>query len=104
MNIFVHGVLSGAISSYDGHTKMHMLEKHVVDWINEWKVGFGLMGEQGQESIHAYFNNLKASYRNIPDGVERLRCMMRTHFAHVCTVHNVPPSCEETKEERFMFT
>ncbi len=50
--------------------KMHMLEKHVVDWINEWKVGFGLMGEQGQESIHAYFNNLKASF---PDGVERLR-------------------------------
>ena len=29
--------------------KMHMLEKHVVDWLNEWKVGLGQMGEQGAE-------------------------------------------------------
>ncbi len=36
--------------------KMHMLEKHVVDWLDEWQVGIGLMGEQGAESIHAYFN------------------------------------------------
>ena len=63
--------------------KMHILEKHVVDWLNEWKVGLGLMGEQGAESIHAYFNNLKGSYRNIANGVDRLRCMMRTHFIHI---------------------
>ncbi len=63
--------------------KMHMLETHVVDWLNEWRVGLGLMGEQGAESIHAYFNNIKASFRNIPNGVDRLRCMMRQHFVHV---------------------
>ncbi len=39
--------------------KLHMLEKHVVPWIKKWKVGFGLIGEQGAESIHAYFNQLK---------------------------------------------
>ena len=26
---------------------MHTLEKHVVLWLEEWKVGLGLMGEQG---------------------------------------------------------
>ncbi|XP_064399209.1 uncharacterized protein LOC135345702 [Halichondria panicea] len=45
--------------------KVHMLETHVVDWLNEWRVGLGLMGEQGAESIHAYFNNIKASSRMV---------------------------------------
>ena len=63
--------------------KMHMLEKRVVDWLGEWKLGLGLMGEQGAESIHAYFNNLKRSYSNITNGVERLRCMMKQHFVHI---------------------
>lgn len=36
---------------------MHMLEEHVVPWLRMWHVGFGLMGEQGAESIHAYAEN-----------------------------------------------
>ncbi len=63
--------------------KMHMLESHVVEWLREWKVGLGLMGEQGAESIHNYFNNLKVSYRNISNDVDRLRCMMKQHFVHI---------------------
>ena len=47
--------------------KMHMLEEHVVPWLRRWKVGFGIMGEQGAESIHAYFNNLARTYKGIPD-------------------------------------
>ena len=35
--------------------KMHMLEEHVIPWLREWHVGFGLMGEQGAESIHKFF-------------------------------------------------
>ena len=38
--------------------KMHFLEEHTVHWLRKWGVGFGLMGEQGAESIHAYFNSL----------------------------------------------
>lgn len=62
--------------------KMHILEEHVVPWIRQWKVGFGLMGEQGAESIHAYFNSLTRTYHSIPDRVDRLRAMMREHFLH----------------------
>ena len=39
--------------------KLHMLEEHIVPWLKKWKVGFGLLGEQGAESIHAHFNSLK---------------------------------------------
>ncbi len=37
--------------------KMHMLEEHVLPWLRKWHVGFGLLGEQGIESIHAHFNS-----------------------------------------------
>ena len=33
--------------------KMHLLEDHIIPWAKEWHVGFGLLGEQGAESIHA---------------------------------------------------
>jgi len=72
--------------------KMHILEDHVVPWIRRWRVGFGFMGEQGAESIHAYFNSLKSSYRGIPDPVQQLRQMMVAHFLHVTPANIVNPS------------
>ena len=42
--------------------KLHMLEEHLVPWLQRWRVGFGLLGEQGAESIHARFNSLKRTY------------------------------------------
>ena len=62
---------------------MHMLEEHVVLWLQEWKVGFGLMGEQGAESIHAYFNSLGRTYCTMPERVKRLKQMMVEHILHV---------------------
>ena len=63
--------------------KMHFLEQHVVPWIKKWKIGFGLIGKQGAESIHAYFNGLHLSYRTIPDPVQRMEHTMREHFLHI---------------------
>ena len=34
--------------------KFHMLEEHTVRWLNKYKVGFGLLDEQGAKSIHAH--------------------------------------------------
>jgi len=50
---------------------MHILEDHVVPWIQRWRVSSGLMGEQGSESIHAYIKNLERVYK-IPNEVEKL--------------------------------
>ena len=63
--------------------KLHMLEEHVVEWVKKWKAGFGLLGEQGAESIHAYFNGLRRTYAGIPDRVKRLKHMMAEHLLHV---------------------
>lgn len=63
--------------------KMHMLEEHVVPWLRKWRVGFGLLGEQGIESIHAHFNSLGRTYRSIPEGVSRLRQLMKEHLLHI---------------------
>jgi hypothetical protein len=54
----------------------------MVEWIHKWKAGFGLMGEQGAESIHSLFNDLRTKYNSIPDRVKRLKCMMSTHLLH----------------------
>ena len=42
--------------------ELHMLEEHIVPWLKKWKVGFGLVGEEGAESIHAHF---KRTYSGI---------------------------------------
>ena len=64
--------------------KLHMLEDHVIEFIQRWKVGLGLMGEQGAESIHARFNQIERAYANMPNGVDRLTATMKEHFREVC--------------------
>ena len=59
--------------------KLHMLEEHVQPWVERWGVGFGILSEQGAESIHAYFNSLKRTYSGIPDSLKRLKQMMVEH-------------------------
>ena len=41
--------------------KLHMLEDHATDFVEKWKTGFGMYGEQGGESIHNEFNQLKVT-------------------------------------------
>lgn len=63
--------------------KMHMLEEHVIPWLKRWHVGFGLLGEQGVESIHAHFNSYGRTFRSIPEEVARLRQLMKAHLLHI---------------------
>ena len=60
-----------------------MLEEHIVPLLSKWKVRSGLLGEQGAESIHAYFNRLKKWYNSIPDPLARLKQMMVEHYLQV---------------------
>eukprot|EP00731_Ephydatia_muelleri_P015379 Em0008g1099a len=54
---------------------MHILEHHMLDWIRSHQVGCGLMGEQGAE---LGFNSLAATYKTIPDPIDRLN--MKEHY------------------------
>ncbi len=56
----------------------------MVTWLRKWGVGFGTMGEQGAESIHANFNGIERSFANmVHNPVDRLRCVMREHYLRV---------------------
>jgi hypothetical protein len=61
--------------------KMHMLEDHTMEWVRARSVGFGLLGEQGAESIHSRFNYLGRNFAPLAKGVERLRSIMKEHFS-----------------------
>ncbi len=50
-------------------------------------MGFGLLGEQGIESVHAHFNSLGRTYRSIPEEVDRLRQLMKEHLLHIAPEH-----------------
>ena len=54
--------------------KMHLLEDHTLQWANNNHVGFGLVGEQGAESIHAKFYRLGLAFAPIKDRVQNLMC------------------------------
>eukprot|EP00731_Ephydatia_muelleri_P002119 Em0001g2119a len=76
----VHGVLSDKLSKAHNTIKMHMIVDHAVQWARSTHVGFGILGEQGAESIHAKFNNLARAHsaikgKHIPKGIGCLaRC------------------------------
>ena len=63
--------------------KLHMLEDHVVPLLQRRHGGFGLMGEQGAESIYEYFNSLGRTYHSTRGPVLSLNTMMREHLVHV---------------------
>ena len=71
-----------------------MLEGHVVPFIREWRVGLGMMGKQGAESTHAYFNALERMYSKMTNSVERLKCMVLEHLRQTCPLNiarQLPP-------------
>ena len=53
--------------------KMHLLEDHMVDWLRQFHMAPGIMGEQGAESVHAHLNDLVRSYATMPNKLERLK-------------------------------
>lgn len=64
--------------------KKNMLESHVVPYIQQWGVGLGFLAEQGAESIHSTLNNISRAYVNMPDKVERLKCILLEHHRQTC--------------------
>ena len=44
----------------------------IVPWMKRWRMGSGIMGEQGAESIHAHLMRLEKTYQGIPNELDRL--------------------------------
>ena len=63
--------------------KHHILEDHVLTFIEQWQFGLGLHGEQGIESIHAEINCISKSKQSIRDPLQKLRCTLIDHHLKV---------------------
>ncbi len=66
--------------------KMHIMEDHTVPWLRRWRIGSGLMGEQGAESVHAHMNSLDRTHRHIPDEVARLKYIFKV-LVYICLMN-----------------
>ena len=60
-----------------------MLEDHATDFVEKWKTGFGMYGEQGGESIHNEFNQLKITYCQMQPASRRLESMLQEHYRRI---------------------
>ena len=78
--------------------KMHMLEDHIVPWIEKWGVGMALHGEQGGEGIHKEFNRLHRVMAGIKDPLQQLLATMREH--HVSCDPNIQKEIPEIKRRK----
>ena len=79
-----------------------MLEDHTVPFIRQWRVGLGMLGEQGMEGIHARFINLERTYSNMSNRIERLKCIVGEHWRQVCAANVClqPPAQKRMKEDQ----
>ena len=86
----MHVLCRANISEFLGHyrksfpnasilPKMHIMEDHVVQWLRRWKIGAGLTGEQGAESIHAHLNRLDTQFNGIVNPIHRLKYIIKEH-------------------------
>ena len=73
-------VCTAAFPTVRRTVKMHLLEDHATELVEATKMGFGSMGEQGAEAIHAQFNSLMRTYSCVPNKVERLKRVMQEHY------------------------
>ena len=63
--------------------RLHILEDHATDFVEKWKTGFGMYGEQGGESIHNEFNQLKTTYCRMQPVSRRPESMLQEHYKRI---------------------
>ena len=71
--------------------KLHLLEDHAVDQLQMFKVGFGLLNEQGGELVHTEFNRAGRVVHGMRDPLQKLMSVMRRH--HTTTTPEIRAAC-----------
>ena len=87
------------ISFPSSSLSLKMQEDHTVPWARRTGTGFGLLGEQGAESIHARFNTLRRTYQCIHNKVDRLLSIVKEHSLSISPriVESIPPPNKRAK-------
>ncbi|XP_071796273.1 uncharacterized protein [Asterias amurensis] len=73
--------------SHNVTPKLHLLEDHAVKQLMKFKVGFGLLNEQGGELIHTEFNRTGRVVQGMRNDLQRLISIMKRH--HTSTAPEV---------------
>ena len=72
--------------------KLHYLEDHIVPFTRQWRVGPGILGEHGGESIHRLFNQLLRQFGSMPLATTRLVQVMKHHLVTTSPILRSPPN------------
>ena len=78
--------------------KAHYLEEHMVAFARQWRVGPGILGEHGAESVHSVFNKLLARFASMPVAADRLKQVMKAHLLQANPATKPPPQPKHRKE------
>ena len=77
-------------------SELHYLEEHIVKFVPKWKVGPGMMGEHGGESIYHQFNLLRNRFSSILEAASRSFHTIEEH--HLTDCHSAPEPARKIKE------
>ena len=81
IGLFMSACRQEVVARGQGHItpKLHLLEDHVVKSMRRFRVGLGLLGEQGGEGLHAKFNELKTTFNSVVRDLDRLKLVVQQH-------------------------
>ena len=79
-------------------SELHYLEEHIVKFVPKWKVGPGMMGEHGGESIYHQFNLLRNRFSSIPEAPSQFYHTLEEHHLTECVIQLL--SQPENSKER----
>ena len=99
---FLHLCRTEIIARTSGNItpKLHLLEEHTIPMMERLRVGLGLLGEHGAESIHSAFNNYETLFKNMSCKLARLRTMADQHLlACVMELSNIRPQSQKRKAQ-----
>ncbi|XP_038063047.1 uncharacterized protein LOC119733744 [Patiria miniata] len=74
--------------------KLHLLECHVVPQISRFRVGLGMLNEQGGELLHTELNRTGRIVHGIRDDLQKLLSIMKRH--HTSTTPEIRASVLKT--------
>ena len=68
--------------------KLHLLERHTIPCMRRFGISLGLLDEQGGESIHGKFKQLRSSLENMNRDVDRLRVLVTQYLTTALPHYN----------------
>ena len=77
-------------------SELHYLEEHIIKFVPKLKIGPGMMGEHGDESIYHQFNLRRNRFSSSPEAAARSYHRLGEH--HLTDCHSASEPARKSKE------